>query len=239
MTLTYPSLVQDLITRWHFKVTLPSKRYAKLHGVKLDISHLSPLMKNHILKDRYEFQERKLVQQCLTKNDVVLELGGAIGFIGLFCRKVIGVKHHLTIEPNPNTLAMLRRNYALNRIEPNVIQAAASSEDGLITLNIGGEFWENSIFAANNASEQISVPSLSLRTIVKKMPAPPTALICDIEGAETLLDFTQLPDSVNRIIIEMHPSIVGEEANERLIARIRSLGFCTHSVEENTFLFLR
>jgi FkbM family methyltransferase len=239
MTLAYPNFIQDLLTRWHFKFTLPAKKRATLHGVKLDISSLSPLMKNHILQDRYEFQERRLVQQCLSKEDVILELGGAIGFIGLFCRKVVGVKHHLTVEPNPNTLAMLRGNYALNQIEPQVIQAAASSVDGQISLNIGGEFWENSIVTADDDATQIRVPSLSLQTIVKQMAASPTALICDIEGAETYLDFTQLPKTVTRIIIELHPSIVGEAANQRVIDQLHALGFKTQSVEENTWLFVR
>jgi FkbM family methyltransferase len=239
MTLPYPSFIQNFLTRWHFKYTLPAKKRATLHSVHLDISSLSPLMKNNILQDRYEFQERRLVQKCLTKDDVILELGGAIGFIGLFCRKVIGVKHHLTVEPNPNTLAMLRRNYALNQIEPQVIQAAASSEDGQISLNIGGEFWENSIVTANDNATQITVPSLSLHTIVKQMAASPTALICDIEGAETYLDFTQLPKTVTRIIIELHPSIVGEAANQRVIDQFHALGFKTQSVEENTWLFVR
>lgn len=239
MTLSYPSFIQNFLTRWHFKYTLPAKKRATLHSVHLDISSLSPLMKNHILQDRYEFQERRLVQQCLTKNDVILELGGAIGFIGLFCRKVIGVKHHLTVEPNPNTLAMLRRNYALNQIEPQVIEAAASSENGQISLNIGGEFWENSIVTENDTATQITVPSLSLHTIVKQMPASPTALICDIEGAETYLDFTQLPKTVTRIIIELHPNIVGEAANQRVIDQLHALGFKTQSVEENTWLFVR
>ena len=239
MTLANPNFVQEFLTRWHFKFTLPAKKSTKLHGVKLDISRLSPLMKNHILQDRYEFQERRLVQLCLGKDDVILELGGAIGFIGIFCRKVIGVKSHLTVEPNPNTLAMLRRNYALNQLEPRVIEAAASSEDGHISLNIGGEFWENSIVTANDTATQITVPSMSLRSIVKQMPASPTALICDIEGAETYLDFTQLPKTVTRVIIELHPTIVGEEANQRVISQFHSLGFKEQSVEENTWLFVR
>jgi FkbM family methyltransferase len=239
MTLAYPNFIQDFLTRWHFKFTLPAKKRATLHSVKLDISSLSPLMKNHILQDRYEFQERRLAQQCLNKNDVILELGGAIGFIGLFCRKVIGVKHHLTVEPNPNTLAMLRRNYALNGLSPHVIQAAASSEDGELRLNIGGEFWENSIVTAHDADTQITVPSMSLRSLVQRMPKAPTALICDIEGAETYLDFTQLPKTVTRIIIELHPSIVGEEANQRVVTQLHTCGFKTQSVEENTWLFIR
>lgn len=239
MTLTYPNFIQDFLTRWHFKFTLPAKRRATLHGVHLDISSLSPLMKNNILQDRYEFQERRLAQQCLGSDDVILELGGAIGFIGLFCRKVIGVKHHLTVEPNPNTLAMLRRNYELNGLKPQVIQAAASSDEGELSLDIGGEFWENSIVIAHGTANRITVPSMSLQRLVQMMPAAPTALICDIEGAETHLDFTQLPKTVTRIIIELHPGIVGEDANQRVITQLDTCGFKTQSVEENTWLFVR
>lgn len=239
MQLTYPSLIQDFLTRWHFKFTLPAKKRATLHGVHLDISALSPLMKNHILQGRYEFQECRLVQRCIKKEDVVLELGGAIGFIGLFCRKVIGVRHHLTVEPNPNTLAMLQRNYAINHIPPQVVWAAAAAEDGEIELNVSGEFWENSIIAADESACQTTVPSLSLSSIVQSMPASPTALICDIEGAETCLDFSQLPKSVTRIIIELHPSIVGEDANQRVIDQLHAVGFKTEGVEENTCLFTR
>lgn len=242
MTLTYPNCIQDFLTRWYFKFTLPAKRRAILHGVKLDISRISPLMKNHILQDRYEFQERRLALRCLTRKDVVLELGGAIGFIGLFCHKVIGVRHHVTVEPNPNTQAMLKRNYALNKLEPWLIVAAASAEDGEISLDIGGEFLENSIVTAGDASDssiRITVPSLSLPSIIRRMPEAPTALICDIEGAEAYLDFTQLPMSVTRIIIELHPSIVGEDVAKRVVEQIHALGFHTRVVEENTWLFMR
>lgn len=239
MTLAYPNFIQDFLTRWHFKFTLPAKKRADLHGVKLDIRGLSPLMKNHILQDRYEFQERRLALRCLTRKDVVLELGGAIGFIGLFCRKVIGVRHHVTVEPNPNTQAMLRRNYALNKMEPRLIEAAASAQDGEISLDIGGEFWENSIVTASASSKRITVPSLSLPTIIRRMPESPTALICDIEGAEAYLDFSQLPSSVTRIIIELHPGIIGEDAVKRVVEQIHSLGFHTRVVEENTWLFIR
>ncbi len=239
MTLTYPHFIQDFLTRWHFKFTLPAKKRALLHGVELDISLLSSLMKNHILQGRYEHQERKLVQECITSEDVILELGGAIGFIGLFCRKIIGVKHHLTVEPNPKTLAMLRRNYELNQLKPLVIEAAASSSDGEIELDIGGEFWENSIVNSRLESKTIQVRSMSLRSIIQEMPATPTALICDIEGAEIHLDLKQIPESVTRIIIELHPSIVGEEAHQNVIQRIHELGFRTASIQENTWLFVR
>ena len=150
MTLTFPSLSSlwnDFRLRWYFKFTLPAKTRALLHGVNLDISMLSPMMKNNILEGRYEYQERKLANRCLKPQDVVLELGGAIGFIGLFCRKVIGVAHHLTVEANPKTIELLKRNYRLNDMTPDVVHAAAAAADGEITLDVGGEFWENSVVA--------------------------------------------------------------------------------------------
>jgi len=242
MTLTFPSLTslwQDFRLRWYFKFTLPAKTRAAIHGVTLDISMLSPMMKNNILQGRYEFQERRLASQCLTSEDIVLELGGAIGFIGLFCRKVIGVKHHLTVEANPKTIELLKRNYRLNSMTPQIVHAAAAAADGEITLDVGGEFWENSIVSNSTSGEKIQVPSLSLRSLAAMLPQPPTALICDIEGAETQLDFSQLPSSVTRIIIELHPSVVGEEAVQKLVQQVHTLAFRTDAVEENTWLFVR
>jgi FkbM family methyltransferase len=242
MTLTFPSissLWQNFRLRWYFKYTLPAKTRANLHGVELDISMLSSVMKNNILEGRYEFQERRLASRCLNANDVILELGGAIGFIGLFCRKVIGVRHHLTVEANPDTIEVLKRNYRINSMNPEVVHAAAAAADGEITLDVGGEFWENSIVSGNGQGKKIQVPSMSLHTLASLLPEPPTALICDIEGAETQLDFSQLPQSVSRIIIELHPSMVGEAAVNELVQKIHTLGFRTDTVEENTWLFIR
>ena len=229
--------------KWHdvvlFKWILPRVQNAVLEGVQLDIRALSPLMKNNILTGRYEVQERLLAHRYLTREDVVLELGGAIGFIGLFCRKTIGVKYHFTVEANPNTIKMLRRNYALNAIEPNVIHAAAASEDGELTLNVGSEFWENSIVKSVPGGASIEVPALSLGSLVTRMALPPTTLICDIEGAEQFLDFSQLPATVNKIIIELHPDLIGKQRTEQILSQFSSLGFCIGAETAGTWFLDR
>lgn len=230
-------LWRNLHSRLRFKFILPRKREASLEGVRLDISTLSPLMKNIILTGRYESQERQLARQALTKDDVVLELGGAIGFIGLYCRKVIGVKHITSVEANPHTLKLLRRNYELNGLTPSVIHAAAAAEDGELDLSIGGEFWENTLTCTSSST--VRVPSQSLSSLIKQMPAAPTALICDIEGAEQYLDFTQLPASVRKIIMELHPGMIGEEATQRVMDKLASLGFSNVKRHEETWLFAR
>lgn len=232
-----PELWRNLHSRLRFKFILPRKRAAVLEGVKLDISTLSPLMKNIILTGRYESQERHLAAQALTKQDVVLELGGAIGFIGLYCRKVLGVKHVTSVEANPQTLQLLRRNYALNGLTPDVIHAAAAGENGELDLDIGGEFWENTL--TGSSSNTVRVPAMSLASLIQQMPESPTALICDIEGAEQYLDFTHLPASVTKIIIELHPGMIGEEQTAKVQQQFASLGFVLKQSSENTVLLTR
>lgn len=222
-----------------FKYLLPRIQSAKIEGIRLDVSGLSPLMKNHIRTGRYEVQERLLAHRHLNSADVVLELGGAIGFIGLFCRKVIGVRHHLSVEANPGTLKQLERNYALNGLKPLVLHAAAAAQDGTLQLDVGGEFWENSLVSAVGASQTIEVPARSLKSLVEAMPEPPTALICDIEGAEAYLDFKTLPQSVTKIIIELHPNVTGEQTVTRILHDFGDLDFMQMGREGDTWLLIR
>lgn len=234
-----PEIWNNLHSRILFKFLLPRLHTAEIEGVRLDVSGLSSLMKNRIRTGRYEVQERLLAQRALTPRDVVLELGGAIGFIGLYCRKVIGVKQHVSVEANPSTLEMLKRNYALNGLQPRVIHAAAAAEDGTLELDVGGEFWENSLLTAADATKTVSVPALSLERLVELMPESPTVLICDIEGAEQYLNFAQLPTSVSKVIVELHPEVTGEAVVERILQDFGNLGFTRAGREGDTWLLLR
>lgn len=228
---------QRFTTKLRFKFFLPRVRTATIAGIKLDVSPLSPLMKNIIMTGRYEAPERSLVARALTPGDTVLELGGAIGFIGLFCRRVIGVRHVTSVEANPATLAMLRRNYQLNGLVPDVIHAAATAEDGEIDLNIGGEFWENTVTGTSNRT--VRVPALSLETLFKRTPQPPTALVCDIEGAEQYLDLHRLPATLTKIIIELHPAILGREKTDAILLQLANQGFREVAEDDGTYLLMR
>ena len=243
MTLTPPnplaSLWRSVHSRFLFKFVLPRLRDVRLEGVRLDVSTLSPVMKNRLRTGRYEVEERRLAQRALRPGDVVLELGGAIGFMGLYCRKVIGVRHHVSVEANPETVELLKRNYALNGLQPRVIQAAAAAADGELEMDVAGEFWENTLLTAERSARTVSVPARSLQRLVEAMPEAPTALICDIEGAEQFLDFSQLPASVEKIIMELHPAVTGEAEVERILGELGAMGFEVAEREGDTRLLLR
>lgn len=232
-------MMDNFLVRCRFKFLLPRVTQAELENIKLDISTLSSLMKNNILLGRYEVQERRMASKHLKWNDSVLELGGAIGFIGLFCQKNIGITDYTTIEANPETAELLKSNYELNGMKSNVWNIAASSEDGEIELNIGNEFWSNSIVDQSGNGRKVTVPALSLPSILEKLDYKPTTLICDIEGAEQYLDFKALPAETDKIIIELHPDLIGEAEVNRIIADLHSIGFYTEEEQAGTYLFLR
>jgi FkbM family methyltransferase len=229
-----PTFWHSFMTRLLFKFILPRLRTVKIEGVRLDVSGMSPVMKNNLRLGRYEVQERLLAARAVKKEDVILELGAAIGFIGLYCRKVLGVRDCISVEANPDTLQRLRHNYALNALTPHVIHAAAASEDGELTLHADGDFWENSLIDQGRGTTSFTVPALSLASLVRGMRNTPTVLIADIEGAEQYLDFPSLPDSVRTIIMEVHPSVIGEEAVDRILSTLKSMRFSIRGWEENT-----
>ncbi len=226
-------------TRWRFKYTLPQVKSVSLEGVSLDVSALSSVMKNNLLLGRYEVQERMLAQQYLTREDSVLEIGGAIGFIGLFCQKRLGIKQYTTVEANPGTVGLLKRNYELNGVKPVVWNVALAAGDGDVTLNIGSEFWENSLVAGAGGGRTVTVPGASLAGLISRLDYAPTALIIDIEGAEQFIDFRQVPAAVKKIVIELHPAFIGHAKTYQIVADLVNMGFRVERETGGTFLFLR
>ncbi len=237
-TLIY-SLWHDFSVRWKFKYDLPKLKEVTLEGVKLDVSTLSPIMKNNLLEGRYEVQERLLASKHVKANDRVLEVGGAIGFIGLFCQTRLGITQYTTVEANPNTAELLKRNYTLNGRTPVLWNVALAAADGKVTLNIGNEFWENSLVTGADSGKSVEVPALSLSTMVGRLGYEATTLIIDIEGAEQFVDFRQVPASVKKIIIELHPCFIGFPATYKIIGELLNMGFRVEEETGGTYLFLR
>ncbi|MFZ4763953.1 MAG: FkbM family methyltransferase [Roseimicrobium sp.] len=236
---TLSELWNDFRIRWRFKFVLPRVKRTTLEGVELDISTLSSVLKNRLLDGRYEAPERRIAAKHLSPDDRVLELGGAIGFIGLYCQRNLGIRSYTTVEANPATVELLKKNYTLNGCTPNVIHAAATGEDGELELHVGAEFWCDSIIPGEERGRKVTVPALSLGTLFQRLDYEATTLICDIEGAEQHLDFSAVPASVKKILIELHPWIIGCPATYQIVANLVQAGFRVQEMEEQTYLFLR
>ncbi len=191
---------------------------------------------------KFEAHEKVMCHDFLRPDDIVLEVGGAIGFIGLICQKKLGIKNYACFEANPRTMEVLKRNYELNGVTPRVWNMALAHADGEVELEVGTDFWENSIVYADNGQQgrkTVKVPAATLQTLFKTAGIDPNVLIIDIEGAEQFIDFAQMPVSVNKIIIELHPTVIGQETTYNIVASLIAQGFRVAREESGTFVFLR
>lgn len=239
-TLVY-HLYHEFWVRYYFKYVLPKIQEATRDGIKLDLTHLPVKIRNRILNVGYEDHEKGMCRDFLTPQDSILELGGAIGFIGLYCQKILGIRRYVTVEANPSTVSILRRNYELNGLTPVVWNMAVGEKPGKVELNISGDFWENSIVTSDKkeSMKTVEVECLPLADLLKKVGHPVNVLVIDIEGAEQYIDFRQMPESIDKVIIEMHPGVIGPEATYDIISSLIVKGFRVAREEGGTFVFLK
>jgi FkbM family methyltransferase len=235
-------LFQEFQVRYRFKYVLPKIQEITLEGMTFDVSGLSTKIRNRLLSGAYEAHEKKMCFDYLTPNDSVLEIGGAIGFIGLICQKKIGIKNYFCFEANPRTYEILKKNYELNGVEPRVWNMALAHADGHVDLEVGSDFWENSICydsTRNNGVKTVRVPAGTLDTLLALAGQKVNTLIIDIEGAEQFIDFQRVPEEISKIIIELHPGVMGQEVMYNIVATLIGLGFRVAREENETFVFLR
>jgi FkbM family methyltransferase len=238
-TLLY-HLFQEFQLRYRFKYVLPKIQEVTLEDLRFDVSGLSTKIRNRLLSGAYEAHEKKMCFDFLTSQDSVLEIGGAIGFIGLVCQKKIGITNYSCFEANPRTCEILKRNYQLNGVEPRVWNMALAHADGYVDLEVGSDFWENSIcYDCQKGAKTVRVPAGTLQTLLNFAGHKVNTLIIDIEGAEQFIDFSQMPEEISKIIIELHPNVIGQEITYNIVAGLIGMGFRVAREEEDTFVFLR
>jgi FkbM family methyltransferase len=236
-------LCQEFHVRYRFKYVLPKVTRVVQDNIVLDLSDLSLKVRNRIQMGIYESHEKQLCQELLCPDDALLELGGAIGFIGLYCQKNLGIRRYCVVEANPRTLQILRRNYELNGLRPaDAWHLALGSTDGMLDLDVGTDFWENSIVGLNGAkltAATVRVPSATLGSILARIERKVNVLIIDIEWAEQFIDLNEIPEAVTKIVMEIHSGALGPERTYDLIAGLIHRGFYVAREVEGTFAFLR
>jgi FkbM family methyltransferase len=159
----------------------------------------------------------------------------------LLCQKELGIRNYACFEANPKTTEILKRNYELNGMKPNVYNLALGCSDGEVDLEIGSDFWENSIVTGDpqRGCKTVRVGCGTLETLLKRCGLMPNVLIIDIEGAEQFIDFTALPPTVNKVIMEIHPGVIGQAAAYDIVAALVNRGFRVAREQNQTFAFLR
>jgi len=211
----------------------------KLHGVSVNCGSddVPRAVRSALFKESYEAHECALVKREIGASDKVLEIGTGIGLVSLVATRICGEGNVLSCEANPAMEQLIRKNYALNGWQPNLLMKAVTSDGRDLTFFQDNNILSSSAFERGLESKKMTVQSAAISDLMKSHQ--PTVILMDVEGSEVeLLPECDL-DDVKKIIVEMHPHIVGAKKIEALVAQLTAQGFDLADTRHKTYLFKR
>jgi FkbM family methyltransferase len=207
-------------------------------GVILNLNDpaISENMKRQ-LNFAYETAEVQLAKKHLNSSDKVLEIGGGIGFMGIFLKKIIGVLDYIAVEPNYQLNAVSKKNQKLNGVDFETLNFVLGNENGDLQFNFSDDFWSSSLLPRNDTKKTERINAVTVETLLSKLSFDPNTVLIDIEGYEKDLDFNALTKKINKIIIELHPHIIESTKCARIITQIMMSGYELIDYTDNVFYF--
>lgn len=221
-----------------FEFLTIGKRTVTVRNITLSLDRVSRRMR-YVMARGYEDQDAALASRFLSPHDKVLEAGSAIGFMALNCMIEIGIEDYCMVEANPRLEASMRKNFRLNGINPPVLKTVAiGPSDGTVSFGFSKNFWSSSALRRDNEADRLTVPMLSIPTIVSDLPFKPNVLIMDIEGAETTIPPNHF-EPFEKLIIEFHPKLTGHAEALELERNITKRGFLEFGRVGGTIAFIK
>jgi FkbM family methyltransferase len=129
----------------------------------------------------HEFADMAFTLHFLRPDDLFLDVGANVGSYTLIASGVCKAKT-ISFEPDPQTMALLRRNIDLNGLDGRVLleQTAVGAEDGEVEFTLGRDTC-NQVTQGNALRTQ----RVSMRTLDSVASlTPPTMIKVDVEGYE-------------------------------------------------------
>lgn len=186
---------------------------------------ISTTLRKTILRGEYEKNEMDIVSKTLCSDDRVLEFGAGIGLLSTYCALEIGGERVKTFEANPFMQPLITKTFALNGVSPALVIGAIGPMNGQLELHVRENFWASSSHRdrARGSIQTITVPMHGMHEEILAMR--PTYLFIDIEGAEEkLVGSSELP-GVKKVMVELHPELIGEEGVGNFLRWLSDLGF--------------
>ncbi len=198
-----------------------------LRGVRLEIGpQVTPRIAREIYRERYERREAICLQRTLEPDDTFVEIGAGMGFLSALAARRIGAGRVVAYEANPRMLPVIRRTWQLNGVEPELVHGALGDGDGVVAFHVEDEFVESSLHRRSAAAVAVEVPRLDAAREMARVR--PTVVSMDVEGAEREL-VPLLPwHGVDRLIIDLHPLVIGRDGVAEVLHTLRAAGFAEH-----------
>lgn len=195
-----------------------------LDGIAVPLGgHLTPTIRRELEAGEYEQAELAVLRDLLEPDDIVMEVGTGLGFLSAWCAQIVGSERIFTFEANPALESAIRDLYALNNVSPNLEMSMLAASAGHAKFYPRREFWASSAIAGNESVGSITVPTRAFGEVRAKIG--PNLLIVDIEGGELELMRHVRLDGIERVLIELHPEVIGEEGCETVAVTLAEAGY--------------
>jgi len=182
-----------------------------------------------LLRDNhYELKESDAALKTIKPDDRVIELGAGLGYMSTLIAAKLGVRHYRAFEANPRMIPYIQAVHEANGIETvEVVNAILGARKGSADFFIRGEFDASSLqdnlgdrHGGVVAVEKIDV--LNIKSVFQDFA--PTALVCDIEGAEAeVLPKADL-SGLRIAVVELHPQWIGQEGVQAVFDAMHGAG---------------
>jgi len=173
----------------------------------------------------YEAKETEAALRVVREGDVVVELGGGIGYMSTLVATKRAISSVHVFEANPNLIPYIRSVHAANDVtNAHVTNAILGPRKGSVDFYVREPMLGSSMQVLEGEVDppSVKVDVLNAKTTFKEIAA--TVLICDIEGAEVdlipQLDLTGL----RAAIIETHPQWIGPEGINKIFRAFMDAG---------------
>lgn len=211
------------------------------HGVHLPLKH--PAVTQPIQKDiwfgDYEKPESEIVSKRVESGDRVMEVGAGMGYLSALCARIVGDANVTTYDANPALMDVIAHVHDLNGVKPVVINAMLGDTAGEAEFIVEPDFWASSTHRRSDRGETVKVPQLAIQAELDRIQ--PNFLIVDIEGGEK--GFFQLSNfaSVKKLVVEIHPIVIGHDGCSEVFNRLFELGFVMDFsiIRKDVFYFFR
>lgn len=185
-----------------------------------------------------EMDEIIAAQKYINSEDVIVELGAGIGIAAARINKTVKPKKHICFEANSRIIPYLKNLFQLNEMNV-IVENIALGDDTKIKFYALDDYILSSFTKPKNRNDftEIDVTSMSCQKIIDDFV--PSAIFCDIEGAE--LDYLDASHfkSVKTIVIELHPNIYGSAGIQTIYERLERHGFKKSDIFRDTHCFTR
>jgi FkbM family methyltransferase len=192
--------------------------------IPFDPAIITPAIQHAIESGYFEAEEAAQLPHIVKPDDIVLDIGAGIGFIStLIARRAERV---ISVEANPDLLPFMKTLHRVNGVRnaTPINAVLGESGSGMATFYQRDDFWMGSLAAGPNPyTATVKVPCMGLNKLLRRERI--TLIVCDIEGAESVLFTDAKLCCVDRVYLELHDHITGLKGVSSVFEAMAAHGF--------------